>query len=68
MRGRKDWTKTRLNNYGRCAAWCEWFEDIQNPGFSVKDKDGKRVAIDDPRSDAVWDKCGELKIPVLIHG
>lgn len=36
-------------------------------GFSVKDKEGKRVTVDDPRLDAIWAKCGELKIPVLIH-
>jgi predicted TIM-barrel fold metal-dependent hydrolase len=36
-------------------------------GLSVKDKDGKRVQIDDPRIDPVWSKCGELGIPVLIH-
>lgn len=36
-------------------------------GLSVKDNTGKLVAVDDPRLDAIWDKCGELKIPVLIH-
>ncbi len=36
-------------------------------GFSVKDNSGKRVAVDDPRLDAVWAKAGELKIPVIIH-
>ncbi|HEX8357449.1 MAG TPA: amidohydrolase family protein [Segetibacter sp.] len=36
-------------------------------GFSVKDNTGKRVAVDDERLDAIWKKCGELKIPVLIH-
>ncbi|MEO5562536.1 MAG: amidohydrolase family protein [Chitinophagaceae bacterium] len=40
---------------------------FKNLGFSVKDKSGKRVAVDDPRLDAIWKKCGELKIPVLIH-
>lgn len=40
---------------------------FKNLGFSVKDKDGKRVAVDDPRLDAIWEKAGELKIPVLIH-
>ena len=40
---------------------------FKNLGFSVTDKDGKRVAIDDPRLDAIWKKCGELKIPALIH-
>lgn len=36
-------------------------------GFSVKDINGKRVAVDDPRLDAIWKKAGELKIPVIIH-
>ena len=36
-------------------------------GFSVKDKAGNRVAVDDPRLDAIWAKAGELKIPVIIH-
>lgn len=36
-------------------------------GLSVKDNQGKRVAVDDERLDAIWKKCGELKIPVLIH-
>ncbi len=36
-------------------------------GFSVKDIAGKRVTVDDPRLDAIWQKAGELKIPVLIH-
>ena len=36
-------------------------------GFSVTDINGKRVAVDDARLDPVWQKAGELKIPVLIH-
>lgn len=36
-------------------------------GFSVKDINGIRVPVDDPRLDAIWKKAGELKIPVLIH-
>jgi predicted TIM-barrel fold metal-dependent hydrolase len=40
---------------------------FKNLGFSVKDNTGKRVTVDDPRLDAIWHKCGELKIPVLIH-
>ena len=31
------------------------------------DVEGKRIAVDDPRLDPVWAKCGELGIPVLIH-
>jgi uncharacterized protein len=37
-------------------------------GFSgIKDTDGKRVAVNDPRLDPVWAKCAELKVPVIIH-
>ncbi len=36
-------------------------------GLFSKDKAGNIIAIDDPRIDPVWDKCGELGIPVLIH-
>lgn len=37
-------------------------------GFSgIKDTDGKRVAVSDPRLDPIWAKCGELGIPVIIH-
>ncbi len=40
---------------------------FKNLGFNVKDKEGKRVGVDDIRLDPIWKKCGELKIPVLIH-
>lgn len=36
-------------------------------GFSVRDVNGQRVAVDDPRLDPVWEKAGALGIPVLIH-
>nr|WP_299382160.1 amidohydrolase family protein [Allomuricauda sp.] len=36
-------------------------------GLRYKDVDGNRIAIDDPRLDPIWKKCGELGIPVLIH-
>jgi len=36
-------------------------------GLRHKDINGKRVTVDDPRLDAIWAKCGELGIPVLIH-
>jgi predicted TIM-barrel fold metal-dependent hydrolase len=36
-------------------------------GLRYKDSNGNRVSIDDPRLDAIWSKCGELGVPVLIH-
>lgn len=40
---------------------------FKNLGFSSKDSKGAVLAVDDPRIDVVWKKCGELGIPVLIH-
>ena len=52
-------------------------EDVKNGAKGLKiykslglrdlDSDGKRLAIDDPRLNPVWEKCAELGIPVLIH-
>lgn len=36
-------------------------------GMMERDNAGQMVAIDDPRLDGIWEKIGELKIPVLIH-
>jgi predicted TIM-barrel fold metal-dependent hydrolase len=36
-------------------------------GMRYKDTNGKRVAINDPRLDPIWAKCGEMGVPVLIH-
>jgi predicted TIM-barrel fold metal-dependent hydrolase len=36
-------------------------------GLRYNDTNGKRLAIDDPRLDPIWAKCGELSVPVLIH-
>jgi uncharacterized protein len=36
-------------------------------GLRDRDSKGNRIAIDDPRIDPIWAKCGALGIPVLIH-
>ena len=40
---------------------------FKSQGMDNKDSKGNRIAINDPRIDPVWKKCGELGIPVLIH-
>jgi hypothetical protein len=40
---------------------------FQNLGTFTKDKNGNRVRVNDPRLDPIWEKCGELGMPVLIH-
>jgi hypothetical protein len=46
------------------AAGLKIFKDL---GLTIRDGSGKLVAIDDPRLDAIWEACGRLKLPVLIH-
>jgi len=36
-------------------------------GLNATYKDGARVPVDDPKLDPIWEKCGELGLPVLIH-
>lgn len=36
-------------------------------GLTIRDKGGAIVPVDDPRLDPVWQRCGELGLPVLIH-
>ena len=36
-------------------------------GLTIRDRSGKLIPVDDPRIDPIWAKCGELRIPVMIH-
>ena len=40
---------------------------LKDLGLGVRDKSGKLIAVDDARLDPVWEECGRLGIPVLIH-
>ncbi|HYM61067.1 MAG TPA: amidohydrolase family protein [Thermoanaerobaculia bacterium] len=40
---------------------------FKNLGMFVRDAKGNRVHTDDPRLDPIWEKAGDLHIPVLIH-
>ena len=39
----------------------------KSQGMDNKDSKGARIKINDPRLKKVWEKCGELNMPVLIH-
>lgn len=39
----------------------------KSQGMFNTDNADNRIAIDDPRIDPIWAKCGELGMPVLIH-
>jgi len=40
---------------------------FKNFGMDLKDSNGQRVHVDDPRLDPIFDTCARLGIPVLIH-
>lgn len=48
-------------------AGCRGLKIYKELGLVHKDKSGKLIPVDDPRLDPIWAKCGELRIPVLIH-
>lgn len=36
-------------------------------GLVYRNPDGSLIKVDDPRWDPIWEACGELALPVLIH-
>jgi predicted TIM-barrel fold metal-dependent hydrolase len=49
------------------AAGAQGLKIFKNLGMTVRDSAGNRIATDDPRFDPIWERAGELGIPVLIH-
>ena len=66
--GEGNWTENAVKQLEQDVSnGAKGLKIFKNLGFSVKDNKGNRVHIDDERLDAIWKKCGDLKIPVLIH-
>ncbi|MES2331864.1 MAG: amidohydrolase family protein [Bacteroidota bacterium] len=66
--GETKWTENTVKQLEQdVKAGANGLKIFKTLGLESKDKNGKLVAVDDPRLDAVWEKCGELHIPVLIH-
>jgi predicted TIM-barrel fold metal-dependent hydrolase len=43
------------------------FKEYKRLGLTIRDRTGKTVNIDDPKLDLMWQRCGELNMPVSIH-
>jgi predicted TIM-barrel fold metal-dependent hydrolase len=66
--GNPGWTENALKELEQdVRSGANGLKVYKNLGFSFRDNKGKLLRIDDPRLDPIWEKCGELKIPVLIH-
>ena len=63
-----DWTARTLKQLAiDVENGAQGLKIYKNLGLTEKDSRGERIPVDDPRLAPVWDKCGELGIPVLIH-
>ena len=49
------------------AAGAVGLKFFKNFGIDVRDAEGRRVAVDDPELDPVFETAGRLGIPVLMH-
>lgn len=66
--GEKDWAANAVKQLeADVKAGAQGLKIYKSLGFSAKDNNGKVLRVDDPRLDPVWEKCGQLGIPVLIH-
>jgi predicted TIM-barrel fold metal-dependent hydrolase len=52
---------------GDVAAGARGLKIYKGLGMDYRDVDGKRIAVDDRRLDPIFEACGRLGIPVLIH-
>jgi len=66
--GSENWTEKTVSQLEKDVKnGARGLKIFKSLGMRYKDTDGKRLAIDDERLDAIWAKCGELGVPVLIH-
>lgn len=66
--GEKGWAKKAVQELeADVKAGAKGVKIYKSLGFTYKDSEGNLLAVDDPRLDPIWEKCGQLGIPVLIH-
>jgi len=63
-----DWTESTVEQIeGDVKNGAKGLKIYKSQGMMNTDSSGNRIAINDPRIDPIWAKCGELGIPVIIH-
>ena len=66
--GSPNWTENAVTQLEKdVKSGARGLKIYKSLGMRYKDVNGERVAINDPRLDPIWAKCGELGVPVLIH-
>ena len=66
--GEKNWIVEKLIQLeADVKAGAKGLKIYKDLGLEFKDEKNRIIRIDDPRLDAIWNKCAVLNIPVLIH-
>ncbi len=66
--GTPDWTENAVKQFEQdIKNGARGLKVYKSLGMYNKDSDGNRLPVDDPRLRPIWEKCGELGVPVLIH-
>ncbi|HVF81610.1 MAG TPA: amidohydrolase family protein [Flavisolibacter sp.] len=66
--GENNWTENAVKRLRKDVSnGAKGLKIFKELGLSYKNREGKRIPVDDNRLDAIWMACGELHIPVLIH-
>jgi predicted TIM-barrel fold metal-dependent hydrolase len=66
--GKEGWIEKTVNQFEQDVKnGAKGLKVYKSLGMYNKDSDGNRIAIDDSRLESIWEKCGELGVPVLIH-
>jgi predicted TIM-barrel fold metal-dependent hydrolase len=66
--GEKGWTENAVQRLQQDVAnGAKGLKLFKELGLTYKDNKGARIPVDDSRLDAIWEACGSLGIPVLIH-
>jgi len=42
-------------------------KEFKRLGLFLRDSQGRLIQVDDPRLDPMWERCGQLNLPVSIH-
>ena len=63
-----DWTERELKRLeAGFRAGAKGLKIHKTLGLGHRYKDGRLVAVDDPKIDPLWELCGKYKRPVMIH-
>jgi predicted TIM-barrel fold metal-dependent hydrolase len=66
--GKPGWTENAIKELENdVKAGANGLKIFRELGLTYKDNKGNFLHVDDERLDPIWEKCRELKMPVIIH-